>query len=351
MKTIKTFPKELQRHTIRDMDKEFVRIFLLTFLTLVPFTWYMSQLPVKTFSGDDLVNHIAGIYRQTYRVTIPKNTPLLSKLGNDLDDTDLVEKVKPNVSDIIHPVATEAFVESDKNQKKNNRRRSGSRIEKLSNKREQVREAAKNLHRLAAPTARGGRNRSVRSEQYGEFGLTPNSKKNYDLKAFSGIVDSKSTSSKVKDTHIVEPITDDVDEIDISYIRSLTDDDFVMMFEDAVPNISQEPLYSRNPVTNNSSRNSASISDIVLKNQNQIKYCFWTQKRLDSALNGRIVVEFIIDPSGKVISVKITQSKWTNQSAGLKVERSIKNIISGWRFPAIKGDSGNFTAGATYIFD
>jgi len=349
------FPSEFKHHTLRDMDKEFVTIFLMTFLALIPFTWFMSQQPVKSFSGDDLYNHISGLYIQNYRVTITKDRPLLAKSIEDNVVSDQHDPVKPNLSETIQPLVAVASVESNAISVENLDRRSisrASRTEKLKSKHAQIQETAKNMHRLSGPTARTGKSKnSSMSDSYQEFGLTPGTKKNYDLKTFSGITASDSPPMKQKGTPNPNPITDDVDEIAISDIGSFSAKDFEIMFEDAIPIVSQEPVFTNESKTNSSSRSAASISEIVLKNQNQIKYCFWTQKRRDSTLSGRVVVEFTINPAGEVISVEVTQHRWNNSDAGEKVELSIKNLISGWRFPSIQRDSGNVTAGATYIFD
>ena len=349
------FPSEFKRHTLRDMDKEFVTIFLMTFIALIPFTWFMAQQPVKPFSGDDLYDHINGLYVQNYRVTITKDRPILAKSNAENESSDQPELLKPNASDIIEPIAVESFDERKTIRQGSSGKQSisrTSRIEKLKNKHSRIRETARNMHKLSAPTARVGKSSNSRkSNNFQEFGLTPSSKKSYDLKKFSGLAISDYPAKKQKEVHIPSPITDDLDEVNISYISSFSNEDFEFLFQEALPTVSQEPVFTTESEGNVSTRSAASISEIVLKNQNQIKYCFWTQKRRDSTLNGRVVVEFTINPAGEVISVQVTQHRWNNPTAGDKVEQSIKNLISGWRFLQVQGDSGNVTAGATYIFD
>lgn len=349
------FPKEFTHHAIRDMDKEFVYILLITFLVLVACIGYMSAQPVKTINSKDLANHINWIYSQVYRVKITKDQPLLTRSRKDKPETIQNDMAELNTPENTQSDNTDNFAEVNNNSKAtptNQPRSRINRIENLRNERAKNLEAARNMHKLVAPTSRkADQKKSGSSENYQEFGLTPNSKKTYDLKTFSGISNSASPVQRQKGTYQSTAITEVTEDINISRLNLLTDVDYDLIFEDAVPNIGQEPVFTKETGAHSLFRNSESISKVVFKNQNQIKYCFWAEKRRDSALTGRVVVEFTINPAGKVIAVKIAQSQWTNPFIGKKVETSIKNIISGWRFSAITGESTDFTAGATYIFD
>ena len=75
------------------------------------------------------------------------------------------------------------------------------------------------------------------------------------------------------------------------------------------------------------------IRRIIRRNINKIKYCY--QKELDANkdLNGRVVVQFTISPTGAVVVSKVQSSTLGNRS----VETCIAAAVRRFLFPKPKG--------------
>ncbi|MDP8239763.1 MAG: AgmX/PglI C-terminal domain-containing protein [Candidatus Hatepunaea meridiana] len=98
-------------------------------------------------------------------------------------------------------------------------------------------------------------------------------------------------------------------------------------------------------------RSQKAISQVVLANKNTVQYCYWTYKKEDTNLKGKLSVEFTINSRGEVTAVKFSKSDWNDNPLQPKVEKCIKNVIMNWCFDPIDAEAGDVTAGASFIFE
>jgi len=74
------------------------------------------------------------------------------------------------------------------------------------------------------------------------------------------------------------------------------------------------------------------IQRYIRSKMGQIRWCYKNELQKDRDLKGKITVEFVIAPTGKVLSAKIAGSTMGNQA----VEACITQKVAMWRFPASK---------------
>ncbi len=79
------------------------------------------------------------------------------------------------------------------------------------------------------------------------------------------------------------------------------------------------------------------IAKVVQGNKGAIRYCYESQLTRYPTLRGKIVVDFIIEPSGSVKTVKIPTNDLSNKTAAGKVASCLIRFIKRWRFPKPKG--------------
>ncbi len=97
-------------------------------------------------------------------------------------------------------------------------------------------------------------------------------------------------------------------------------------------------------------RAAADIQSKVSGYSNQIKTCFQTFLRRDPNLAGEVRFAFTIKPNGTVSSAKINESNWSDTSLGRQVESCIRERVQSWRFDQIDPSSGDITVNYSYVF-
>ena len=75
------------------------------------------------------------------------------------------------------------------------------------------------------------------------------------------------------------------------------------------------------------------IRRVVRRHQSGIKFCYQRQLSVQPKLSGKIVVEFVIAATGRVLSASIEESSMGNKA----VESCIVRRVRTWRFPTPKG--------------
>ena len=94
-------------------------------------------------------------------------------------------------------------------------------------------------------------------------------------------------------------------------------------------------------------RNSDEVSEVVNSHNAAIQYCYQRELKRNPDLKGKLVVRFVINPSGKVKDVKIISSTINNP----RVERCVVNRIRRWDdFGAIDPAKGDATFRQVYTF-
>ena len=77
----------------------------------------------------------------------------------------------------------------------------------------------------------------------------------------------------------------------------------------------------------------AIIRRVINKNRQAIKYCYDKELQKKKDLHGKIVVTFVISPTGSVVKSTIRESTMKNAS----VEKCIAGRVRRFKFPAPKG--------------
>ncbi len=336
-----TFPKEFERHFFRDLDKNFMSILIITLIVGYSFCIYMASLPVKELTAEQVKKYTEAIYRvkaiAPAKLEVKKTGPK-TEAGEaaKVEETRQEERAAE-----VKPVTQEDKAARLAAERAERRERQEARRQAIAEK----------VKIVAGPTARGGAARRGAAAAREAIGLSGGSMSGFNVKEMVGMVGEAGTAEKVKKLRGGGAVSADVGEIDISALKALSSEELNLMLNEAPLQISRNAITAKGTGTKAKQRSQGAISDIVLENKNQVQYCYWTLKRRDSSLKGRVVVEFTIAPSGEVIRVRIRESNWGGNSLGNEVERCIENVIKSWHFEPIPDAEGNVTAGATYIFE
>ncbi len=79
---------------------------------------------------------------------------------------------------------------------------------------------------------------------------------------------------------------------------------------------------------------SSLIGDVVRRNLGQIRFCYEQGLQLNSALSGRVAVNWVIDGSGRVKIAKVKNTSLNNKT----VEDCILRRLRTWKFPIPEGN-------------
>jgi|GEM_PF-958957 outer membrane biosynthesis protein TonB len=342
MAQVLTFPKDLEYHLLTDADKGFLFTWLFLFIVGFTLSYWGSLQPIQIISKEDIKKYQEVIYR--VKATPPK------KVEKIVEEVATTEEVEEEPEEVVEEVVVEKpkTEEVKKEVREEKRKKRKDRQEK---RREKIREAAKHMAIVGGPTARGGRSRAGGASAREALGLSKGGLKGVDASKMAGLVSSGESADKIKKMRGGGEITDEVGELDISELKALSADDLQLMLKEATIKINKSAITAKGRGSKSKKRSPSAISGIVLQNKNQVQACYWTVKRRDSSLKGRVVVEFTISPAGDVIRVRFRKKDWGGNRLGVEVERCIKNIISSWHFDPIGEKDGNVTAGATYTFE
>ena len=75
------------------------------------------------------------------------------------------------------------------------------------------------------------------------------------------------------------------------------------------------------------------IMAVIQKNKGQIRFCYEQGLQLSSKISGRVVVDFVIGETGRIVNSKIANSTLHSES----VESCILMRMKSWKFPLPKG--------------
>jgi len=333
-----TFPKEFERSFFRDFDRGFFLIWLVTFVVFNGLTLYMQGQPVKQLTMEEIEKYTAAIYR--VRVATPQVVERVTEAAGAGEEAVVEEEEEVEGVEISEVERREQL----------QRRREEQRATRQARQTERRQEIAQRVGILAAPVAKGQRRRGGARAAGEAIGLRRGGTGGVDVGKMVGMVGTADMREKVEKLRGGGAIATDVGDIDIAAFQTLSAEDLDMILNEAPVALNRSAITAKGKGTKARQRSQAAISDIVLRNKSQVQYCYWALKRRDSNLKGRVEIEFIINPAGEVIRVRIRNSNWGGNRLGAEVERCIKNIISQWHFDPIGEKEGNVTAGATYIF-
>ncbi len=94
-------------------------------------------------------------------------------------------------------------------------------------------------------------------------------------------------------------------------------------------------------------RSHEEISSVINLHNAAIEYCFKRETKLNPNLRGEILVQLVIDFTGRVKSVGILESSFQNSA----LESCITSRIRSWRFKPISRQEGDVTVRQKYIFN
>lgn len=352
MAQVMTFPKEYERQLMRDLDRDFLIIWLFTFILMVSFFYFMSGRDFKSLSAEDIKRYTEVIYRVSIRPTQPIVATSPKGAGENLE-AEVVEETKTEVPVIEEMDAGEADVVVVVYQESSSgdRRQRTKRYNTQEVSREKKHAAADRMKNLVGPTTSGSRNARGGTAAAQALGLSTGSVEGYDIKNIGGIVGDTDTRAKVEKARGGGAISDGGD-FDIDASKNISIEEGDMMFKQTSIDLNRGTITARGRASEIiKQRSQTTISAVVMKYKNQVQYCYWTMKRRDSTLRGRVPVEFTINPAGEVTNVRFRRTDWYGNRLGADVERCIKNVISSWHFDEIDARAGNVTAGATYVFE
>jgi len=335
------FPKEFERNFFRDLDRSFVGIWMLVFLIFNSTVFYMQSLPVKELTAEQVEKFTSAIYR----------VPLAKKPKRDVvrnTGSTIPQEIPVDVPDKVLPDKDKTLTVEDR-RKAQEKRRAEQRA-----KAEEKRKAIADRFKIpTAPTVKGNRHNRGNISAIAMAGLQPGKMDGFKLdKSILGIATNANDIKTIKKARQGGVITEDIGEITIADMDAFfASSDFTEMLSEASLKLTRGAITTSAKKTSSAGRSQAAISQVILSNKNQVHYCYWTFKRRDSSLKGRIVVEITIAPIGEVIRVRFRNSNWERNPLRKDVEKCITNIIKQWRFEPIDNSEGNVTACATYIFE
>jgi len=337
-----TFPKEFEHHFFRDADKEILFISIITYVTLVIFFQFMASRDPMRMTVEDIKRYTEVIYRvkatpkKVEKVVATAETGAASE-----EEVEVVEEEKPKE-------VVEAAPVSEVTKKEIREEKRSARRDRQEKRRAKIKAAANKMKILAGATAKGGRRTRGSSADREALGLSAGGVEGYDVKKMAEIVGDAGRADKVKKIRGTGAITEDIGDFDIGELKDIAAGDLDMMFKETSVELSRSAITVKGRGAKAKGRQQSELSEIIMKKKNLVTYCYWTSKRRDSSLKGRVVVEFTINPAGEVIRVRFRKSEWGGNRLGKEVERCIKNTIMTWRFEPIDESGGNVTTGALF---
>lgn len=344
------FPHQLEINFWRDADKHFLAIWLIIFVLLngamIPF----ASRPNTGMSAAQLNKYRENLYRVKIEIpkTIPK--PVASKGA-----AAVVVDVKPVDVDVAPTKTTGPVSQVDVKARRQDLRNKQAAQDAADDQRRAIASAAV----IGGPTFVSMRNKGTNTKRRssgvsvgmgsggGSGGLS--------LSKTSGIVGDAAVAAGVMKAQAGGGISDEVfDSGRITLgeaLRSMSGEQKIAFGTAKVElNRSSVKTVGAGPGLKKAQRSADAITNMASAQQQNIQFCYYRMKRKDSALKGKITVEFIIDWNGKVTGARIVKPTWSNPALGKEAETCIIGIVKGWRFEPIDKTDGTVTGSAIYSF-
>ena len=130
-----------------------------------------------------------------------------------------------------------------------------------------------------------------------------------------------------------------------SHIETDTGEQNRMIFSD-VPVDAQATDYQTPSTSRYSSRTSEEIMDVLEEKTGTVTFIYNKHLRADPMLSGTVLIELVIEPSGRVSDVSIIQSSTYNPAFDLELAAAVET----WRFGAVDEDEGALTVQYPFSF-
>ncbi len=116
-----------------------------------------------------------------------------------------------------------------------------------------------------------------------------------------------------------------------------------MVFSDI--NLGNETILKTSPGSTYSSRTSTEIMEVLSSKSSSLAFIYNKHLRADPILSGTVLIEMIVEPSGRVSEVSILESTTFNPAFDLELAAAVGT----WRFGAVDADEGPLPV--TYPFN
>jgi TonB family protein len=126
-------------------------------------------------------------------------------------------------------------------------------------------------------------------------------------------------------------------------IETSTENQVRMVFSDV--SIGSESILQTDPGSEYSSRTSSEVREVLMSKESAVTFIYNKHLRSDPLLSGTVLIEMIIEPSGRVSSVSILDSSTMNPAFDLELASAVET----WRFGAVDENEGPLPV--TYPFN
>ncbi len=126
-------------------------------------------------------------------------------------------------------------------------------------------------------------------------------------------------------------------------IETFSESQARMVFSDV--NINTENVLQTDPGSTYSSRTSSEVQEVLASKASAVTFIYNKHLRSDPMLSGTVLIEMIIEPSGRVSNVSILDSTTFNPAFDLELASAVET----WRFGAVDEDEGPLPV--TYPFN
>jgi TonB family protein len=117
-------------------------------------------------------------------------------------------------------------------------------------------------------------------------------------------------------------------------IETVSENTARMVFSDV--NIENDMVLQTDPGSSYSSRTSSEVRDVLASKESAVTFIYNKHLRLDPLLSGTVVIEMLIEPSGRVSNVSILESNTMNPAFDLELASTVET----WRFGSVDEDEG-----------
>lgn len=117
-----------------------------------------------------------------------------------------------------------------------------------------------------------------------------------------------------------------------------------MVFSDV--NVESEDVLQTDPGATYSSRSSGEVRSVLSSKESAVTFIYNKHLRSDPLLSGTVVIEMVIQPSGRVSDVRIIDSNTMNPAFDLELAANVET----WRFGAVDEDEGPLPVTYPFVF-
>jgi hypothetical protein len=338
------FPKELERHVLRDINRELIYIIIICYTLALTACFVMSQISI------DLTNWEQN--QALPNITVPANveiTPIQSKVDKTLQPKNISRN--NGVLDLVSHIS--------------NVKRTG----------QELNSALSNIGSIAFFKQAGGQQAGTggngtmlgNSGWGGGSGLGRNGNGNNTGMNAPGLV-ANSVGADLSRINVIGVNAGDAQKanrLDASgvYIEGKLEKSKIDLaslspteVENLIANAKVQPrliakvVGSQGEIPTAKGRTAEDVQAKMQSYSMQIKACYTSVLRRDPNLIGEVAFSFTIKPNGTVANIQITSDSWSDSALGKQVETGMRERIANWKFDAVAPMAGDLTVNYSYLF-